>query len=48
MVSAWATKNCLVLVQEKTDEKSNETTAIPDLLVLLEIKGCTVTIDVMG
>jgi predicted transposase YbfD/YdcC len=32
----------------KTDEKSNEITAIPELLELLEIKGCIVTIDAMG
>ena len=48
MVSAWATKNSLVLGQVKTSEKSNEITAIPRLLSLLEIEGCIVTIDAMG
>src|SRR5665213_3086246 len=48
MVSAWATGNRLVLGQVKTDEKSNEITAIPQLLKLLHIKGCLVTIDAMG
>ncbi len=48
MVSAWGTKNGLVLGQVKTDEKSNEINAIPQLLELLEIKGCIVTIDAMG
>jgi len=48
MVSAWATKNSLVLGQVKTDEKSNEIRAIPCLLSLLEIEGCIVTIDAMG
>jgi predicted transposase YbfD/YdcC len=48
MVSAWASKNRLVLGQVKTDEKSNEITAIPELLKVLAIKGCIVTIDAMG
>lgn len=48
MVSAWATANSLVLGQRKVDEKSNEITAIPDLLEKLEIRGCIVTIDAMG
>ncbi len=48
MVSAWASTNRLVLGQEATDEKSNEITAIPKLLELLELKGCIVTIDAMG
>jgi predicted transposase YbfD/YdcC len=48
MVSAWASVNRLVLGQEKVDEKSNEITAIPALLQLLELKGCIVTIDAMG
>ena len=38
----------LVIGQTKTDKKSNEITAIPDLLHLLAIKGCIVTIDAMG
>jgi predicted transposase YbfD/YdcC len=48
MVSAWATENQLVLGQRKVDEKSNEITAIPKLLKLLEIKGCIVTVDAIG
>jgi predicted transposase YbfD/YdcC len=48
MVSAWATNNQLVLGQRKVDEKSNEITAIPKLLKLLEISGCIVTIDAIG
>ncbi len=48
MVSAWSSENALVLGQEKTAEKSNEITAIPALLDMLEIKGCIVTIDAMG
>ena len=48
MVSAWATSNRVVLGQVKTEEKSNEITAIPQLLKFLHIKGCLVTIDAMG
>jgi predicted transposase YbfD/YdcC len=48
MVSAWASKNNLVLGQVKVDDKSNEITAIPRLLDVLEIAGCVVTIDAMG
>jgi len=48
MVSAWSTKNQMVLGQYKTSEKSNEITAIPELLKMLDIAGCTVTIDAMG
>ena len=48
MVSAWSNRNRLVLGQEATEEKSNEITAIPKLLELLELKGCIVTIDAMG
>lgn len=48
MVSAWANTNKLVLGQVKTDEKSNEIRAIPELLELLELNGCIVTIDAMG
>ena len=48
MVSAWACQNNLVLGQQKVDAKSNEITAIPALLELLEVKGCIVTIDAMG
>lgn len=48
MVSAWATTNRLVLGQRKVDEKSNEITAIPELLKLLDLAGCLVTIDAIG
>lgn len=48
MVSAWASANGLCLGQRKVDEKSNEITAIPQLLKVLEIAGCVVTIDAMG
>ena len=48
MVNAWATANQLVLGQRKVDEKSNEITAIPKLLQVLEISGCIVTIDAIG
>ena len=48
MVSAWAAENELVLGQRKVDEKSNEITAIPELLKLLNISGCIVTIDAIG
>ena len=48
MVSAWATENQLVLGQTKVAEKSNEITAIPELLRLLDISGCIVTIDAIG
>lgn len=48
MVSAWASANNLVLGQRKTDAKSNEITAIPELLRVLELSGATVTIDAMG
>jgi predicted transposase YbfD/YdcC len=45
MVSAWATGNRLVLGQRKVDDKSNEITAVPELLDLLELTGCIVTMD---
>ena len=48
MVSAWAQTNHLVLGQVKTEAKSNEITAIPKLLELLDVYGCMVTIDAMG
>ena len=48
MVSAWATANSLVLGQTKVEGKSNEITAIPELLRVLEIAGCIVTIDAIG
>lgn len=48
MVSAWANENQIVLGQIKIEDKSNEITAIPKLLELLEIKNTIVTIDAMG
>jgi len=48
MVSAWASSTGLTLAQVKTEEKSNEITAIPKLLEMLELKGCIVTLDAMG
>ena len=48
MVSAWAEENELVLGQCKVDEKSNEITAIPELLKMLAISGCIVTISFGG
>lgn len=48
MVSAWATENRLVLASVKVDEKTNEITALPELLRSLAISGCIVTIDAMG
>lgn len=48
MVSAWATRNQMVFGQLATDKKSNEITAIPELLRLLKVKDCIVTIDAMG
>lgn len=48
IVSAWASGNGLALGQVKVDDKSNEITAIPELLRVLELKGCIVTIDAMG
>lgn len=48
VVSAWASEHRLVLGQLKVDSKSNEITAIPKLLELLDIVGCIITIDAMG
>ena len=48
MISAWASRNNLVLGQLRTAEKSNEITAIPELLTRLALNGCVVTIDAMG
>ena len=48
IVSAWACEASLLLGQVRTQEKSNEITAIPELLKLLSIQGCIVTIDAMG
>lgn len=47
-VSAWACERGLTLAQAFVDEKSNEITAIPELLKMLNIKGAVVTIDAMG
>lgn len=48
MVSAWANENQLVLGQISTDEKSNEITAVPQLLEVLDLQGCIVTADAMS
>jgi hypothetical protein len=48
LVTAWASESGLTLGQVACEEKSNEITAIPQLLKLLSVEGCTVTIDAMG
>jgi predicted transposase YbfD/YdcC len=48
LVSAWAGANRLVLGQRKTDDKSNEITAVPELLRVLELDGCIVTVDALN
>jgi predicted transposase YbfD/YdcC len=48
LVSAWASQNQLTLGQRAVDGKSNEITAIPELLALLDLQGATVTLDAMG
>lgn len=48
MVGAWVAETGVSLGQVKTEDKSNEITAIPELLKLLDISGCIVTIDAMG
>lgn len=48
MVSAWASSQRLILGQRKIEDKSNEITAIPKLIQVLELNGCIVTIDAMG
>ena len=48
MVSAWASENSLVLGQQKVDDRSNEITAVPQLLDMLEVAGCIVTTDAMN
>lgn len=48
LVSAFATANGVALGQVATNQKSNEITAIPELLKLLDIKGCLITTDAMG
>ena len=47
-VSAWAVNNRLVLGQKKVEGKSNEITALPELIQILDLAGCIVTIDAMG
>jgi predicted transposase YbfD/YdcC len=48
MVSAWAKENRMVLGQKRVDEKSNEITAMPELLSRLDITGCVVTVDALN
>lgn len=48
MVSAWAAEDHMVLGQRKVDEKSNEITAIPELLALLDVEGCIVSVDALN
>lgn len=48
MVSAWAAQSRLVLGQRKVNQKSNEITAIPELLAILDLEGAIVSIDAMG
>ncbi len=48
VVSAWASDHRLVLGQLKVADKSNEITAIPALLELLDLSGCMITIDALG
>jgi len=48
VISAWSTKNRLILGEIAVEEKSNEIKAIPQLLEMLELSGCIVTIDAMG
>ena len=48
MVSAWSNQQQMVLGQLATDEKSNEITAVPELLEILDVSGCIVTADAMS
>jgi predicted transposase YbfD/YdcC len=48
LVSAWASESGLLLGQRKVDAKSNEITAVPELLKLLFIKGCVITVDALN
>jgi predicted transposase YbfD/YdcC len=48
VVSVWATENDLVLAQDKIEETTNEITAIPDLLHLLDLEECVVSVDAIG
>ena len=48
IVSAWSSKLSLVLGQKKVDKKSNEITAVPDLLSAIDLAGCLITADAMS
>lgn len=48
MLSAWATENQVVLGQLRVDEKTNEITALPELLEALDVQDCIVTVDALG
>jgi predicted transposase YbfD/YdcC len=48
LVSAWASEQRLVLAQRAVEEKTNEISVLPDLLAMLELEGCLVTLDAMG
>ena len=48
MVSAWSSEHRLLLGQVKVENKSNQIKAIPALLELLDLSGCTITIDLIG
>jgi len=48
VVSAWVCETQITLGELETEEKSNEITAIPELLDMIDVEGCTVTIDAMG
>lgn len=48
MVSAWANKAGIVLGQLRVDDKSNEIPAVPELLDLIDVSGCTITSDAMS
>jgi predicted transposase YbfD/YdcC len=48
LVNAWSSANSVVLAQYKVDDKSNEITAIPELLKLLQVEGAIISIDAMG
>jgi hypothetical protein len=48
LVSAWASESGVLLGQRKVEAKSNEITAVPELLKLLFIKGCVVTVDALN
>jgi len=48
IVSAWSCQNQLVLGQTAVDSKTNEITAIPELLTMLDIEDSIITLDAMG